>query len=307
MSHSGRRPDGEGGRQPQFAQALPLSRLAGVWPTGQTPWQNVWLAMEAHPQLLWLSPADEPALTAQLMGYARHHHVDLPDVPLAELPPAVREALASEWSRGLFSRLLIPQLSLLLMQAQLLPLAGAALQVAADGEVLGFGLPHGGTALGAAWPTAPDEVDALTASLLWLLEQALWPWIRALVRVTGCRPSVLWCNAACYWRWWLESEPLLARLAELPTDEAQSAQSRRQRALLFITQGELPSARCYVAPELRQLARNPLYQPLRLRQVGGQAVMVRRVCCQRYRLPQLALCPSCPVVQAPPRRSGASS
>ena len=307
MSHSAERSDGEGGRQPQFAQALPLSRLAGVWPTGQTPWQNVWLAMEAHPQLLWLSPADEPALTAQLMGYARHHHVDLPAVPLAELPPAVREALASEWSRGLFSRLLIPQLSLLLMQAHLLPLAGAALQVAADGEVLGFGLPHGGTALGAAWPTAPDEVDALTASLLWLLEQALWPWIRALVRVTGCRPSVLWCNAACYWRWWLESEPLLARLAELPADEAQSAQSRRQRALLFITQGELPSARCYAAPELRQLARNPLYQPLRLRQVGGQAVMVRRVCCQRYRLPQLALCPSCPVVQAPPRRSGASS
>ena len=306
MSHSGRRPDGEGG-QPQFAPVVPLSELLEVWPTGQLPWQHVWLAAEAHPQLLWLSPADEPALTAQLMGYARHHHVDLPDVPLAELPPAVREALASEWSRGLFSRLLIPQLSLLLMQAHLLPLAGAALRVAADGEVLGFGLPHGGTALGAAWPTAPDEVDALTASLLWLLEQALWPWIRALVRVTGCRPSVLWCNAACYWRWWLESEPLLARLAELPTDEAQSAQSRRQRALLFITQGELPSARCYVAPELRQLARNPLYQPLRLRQVGGQAVMVRRVCCQRYRLPQLALCPCCPVVQAPPRRSGASS
>ena len=307
MSHSAERPDGEGGMQPQFAQALPLTRLASMWPTGQTPWQNVWLAAVAHPQPLWLPPTDEPALAAMLMGYARHHHADLPDVPLAELPPAVREALASEWSRGLFSRLLIPQLSLLLMQAHLLPLAGAALRVAADGEVLGFGLPHGGTALGAAWPTAPDEADALTASLIWLLEQALWPWIRALVRVTGCRASVLWCNAACYWRWWLESEPLLARLAELPADEAQSAQSRRQRALLFITQGELPSVDCYGAHELRQLARNPLYQPLRLRQVGGQAVMVRRVCCQRYRLPQLALCPSCPVVQAPPRRSGASS
>lgn len=306
MNQSRGRPDGEGG-QPQFAPVVPLSELLEVWPTGQLPWQHVWLAAEAHPQLLWLSPADEAALTAMLMGYARHHHTDLPDLPLAELPPAVREALASEWSRGLFSRLLIPQLSLLLMQAHLLPLAGAALQVAADGEVLGFGLPHGGTALDAAWPTAPDEADALTASLLWLLEQALWPWIRALVRVTGCRASVLWCNAACYWRWWLESEPLLARLAELSAGEAQSAQSRRQQALLFITQGELPRAHCYVASELQPLARNPLYQPLRLRQVGGQAVMVRRVCCQRYRLPQLALCPSCPVVQAPPRRSGASS
>ena len=50
MSHSAERPDGEGGRQPQFAQALPLSRLAGVWPTGQTPWQNVWLAAVAQPQ-----------------------------------------------------------------------------------------------------------------------------------------------------------------------------------------------------------------------------------------------------------------
>ena len=307
MSHSAERPDGEGGRQPQFAQALPLSRLAGVWPTGQTPWQNVWLAAVAQPQPCWLLPTDEPALAAMLMGYARHHHADLPAVTLAEWPPTVREALASEWSRGLFSRLLIPQLSLLLTQAHLLPLAGAALHLAADGEVVGFGLSHGGTALGAAWPTALEEADAVTASLLWLLEQALLPWIRTLVRVTGCRASVLWCNAACYWRWWLESETLLARLAELPAEEPQAAQLRRQRALQFITQGELPSVDCYGAHELRQLARNPLYQPWRLRQVEGQAVMVRRVCCQRYRLPQLALCPGCPVVLAPPRRSGASS
>lgn len=42
------------------------------------------------------------ALAAMLMGYARHHHADLPAVTLAEeWPPTVR-GLASEWSRGLF-------------------------------------------------------------------------------------------------------------------------------------------------------------------------------------------------------------
>lgn len=45
MSHSAERPDGEGDNRSLRKRSW--SRLAGLWPTGQTPWQNVWLAAVA--------------------------------------------------------------------------------------------------------------------------------------------------------------------------------------------------------------------------------------------------------------------
>lgn len=247
-------------------------------------------------------------LAAVLLRYARHHHADLPCVgSLAELSPVVQEALASEWSRWFFSRLLIPQLSLLVMEARLLPLASPALRVGADGAVEGFGLPHGGSTLAAVWPHAASEQQALTASLLWLLEQALLPWIATLERVAGCRARILWSHAASYWRWWLESEPLMTRLASLTATEAGRAERRRQTALQFIERPQLPISSLYAGSTLCSVVRNPLYQPLRLRQINGQPVMVRRVCCQRHRLPHLDLCPSCPLVPTHVHRSGVSS
>ena len=156
------------------------------------------------------------------------------------------------------------------------------------------------------WPRAVDEPNALIASQLWLLEQALLPWISALARVTGCRSRVLWSNAAGYWHWWLASEPLVSRLTTLGCEVALVAELRRQTALRFIDQLTLPSSSLYAGSALRSLARNPLYQPLRLRLIAGEAVMVRRVCCQRHRLPHLPLCPSCPLAPANSRRLGAS-
>lgn len=100
-----------------------------------------------------------------------------------------------EWSRWFFSRLLIPQLSLLVMEGRLLPLASPALRVGADGVVDGFWLSHGGSTLASIWPHAASEREALRASLLWLLEQALLPWIQRLERVVGCRARILWGNA----------------------------------------------------------------------------------------------------------------
>ncbi len=291
-----------------FPEALPLHQLDGVWPTQDSPWLGVWSAVERRPPDALVPGMSDAALAAVLLRYARHHHADLPRVAsLAELSPVVQEALASEWSRWLFSRLLVPQLSLLVMEARLLPLAYPALRVGADGVVEGFWLPHGGSTLAAVWPHAACEQEALTASLLWLLEQALLPWMSALARVTGCRARILWSNAAGYWRWWLETEPLATRLASLTATEAGRAERRRQTALLFIEQPQLPSSSLYAGSALCSVARNPLYQPLRLRQLNGQPVMVRRVCCQRHRLPHLDLCPSCPLVPTHVHRSGVSS
>lgn len=291
----------------EFPAALPLHLLDGAWPTQDSPWVGVWSAGDRRLADALVPGASDAALAAVLLRYARHHHADLALVDsLADLGAAEQEALASEWSRWLFSRLLIPQLSLLVMEGRLLPLASPALRVGVDGVVEGFWLSHGGATMAAIWPRADDEPDALIASLLWLLEQALLPWISALARVTGCRSRVLWSNAAGYWHWWLASEPLVSRLTTLGCEAALVAEQRRQTALRFIDQLTLPSSSLYAGSVLRSLARNPLYQPLRLRLIAGEAVMVRRVCCQRHRLPHLPLCPSCPLASANSRRLGAS-
>lgn len=61
-----------------------------------------------------------------------------------------------------------------------------------------------------------------------------------------------------YWSWWLESEPLLTRLASLTATEATPAELRRQTALQFIEQRDLPSSSIYgaSAPALWRVTRS---------------------------------------------------
>jgi ferric iron reductase protein FhuF len=148
----------------------------------------------------------------------------------------------------------------------------------------------------------PDEASLTIATLSLWLEQGLGPLIQQLERVTGCRSRVLWCTLASYWRWWLHSEALTQRLSRLTAEEQPVAEGRRQAALRFIEQPELPVSTCYQPLQLLDLPRNPLFQPLRLRTAAGQPIWVRRICCQRYQLPGLALCSYCPLLQAPASR-----
>jgi ferric iron reductase protein FhuF len=304
-------------------------------PCGAVPFaalQPLWLG----PLATWLPPVIEegagPAgtldsdaeLASRLLVFAERQHPDLPRVvSLAELAPLQVESLASEWSRSLFYRLVVPVLSVLLLTGRLL---SYRLHWTPDQSVAGLLLPHGGLPQSVLWASALSadvsvsstdaSVDALAeqeqsltaASLSWWLEQELLPRVLQLERVAGCRGRILWCTLATYWRWWLQSAELAECLATLPSDQAPLAKFRYAVAVDFIEQASLPMSALYSPTRLRQLGRNPLYQPLRLRTSDGQPVWVRRVCCQRYQLPGLALCSYCPLVQAPAlRRRGVSS
>ena len=304
-------------------------------PCGAVPFaalQPLWLG----PLATWLPPVIEegagPAgtldsdaeLASRLLVFAERQHPDLPRVvSLAELAPLQVESLASEWSRSLFYRLVVPVLSVLVLTGRLL---SYRLHWTLDQSVAGLLLPQGGVHQSVLWASALSvggvtsmsdaSVDALaeqeqsltSATLTWWLEQELLPRVLQLERVAGCRSRILWCTLATYWRWWLQSAELTACLATLPSAQAPLAKSRHAQALAFIEQASLPMSALYEPTRLLQLGRNPLYQPLRLRTSGGQPVWVRRICCQRYQLPGLALCSYCPLVQAPAlRRRGVSS
>ena len=301
--------------------AVPFAALQPLWRGSLA----TWLPPVIEDGVDHASTMDSDAeLASRLLVFAERQHPDLPRVvSLTELEPLQAESLASEWSRSLFYRLVVPVLSVLVLTGRLL---SYRLHWTPDQSVAGLQLPHGGLPQSVLWAsalsvggvtsTSDAAVDVLAAqeqsltaaSLSWWLEQELLPRMLQLERVAGCRSRILWCTLATYWRWWLQSAELTACLATLSSGQAPLAKSRYAQALEFIELASLPISALYEPTRLLQLGRNPLYQPLRLRTSGGQPVWVRRVCCQRYQLPGLALCSYCPLVQAPAlRRRGVSS
>ncbi len=294
---------------PCSAQGVPLPALQGLWQGELAVWQSVLCDEVAAGVPLFVPEQGDEALAEWLWRYARLQHPGLaPVATWADWSLSQREALASEWARSLFYRLSVPALSVLLLTGRALPLLPLRLRLSAELTVDGVLVADGGVPQRMLWSSSasinaeelmPDEESLTIATLSLWLEQGLGPLIQQLERVTGCRSRVLWCTLASYWRWWLHSEALIQRLSGLTAEERPLAEGRRQAALRFIEQPELPVSICYQPQRLLALPRNPLYQPLRLRTAAGQPIWVRRICCQRYQLPGLALCSYCPLLQAP--------
>ena len=207
---------------------------------------------------------------------------------LATWGAAQQEALLSEWSRPLFFRLLMPWLSLYILYDRVLPLT--ALQLVQD--------PQGRPVLGMAdLPCVAGAASAANAvPPRALVEQLLQPCVQTLSQVLSCRARVLWGNAGSYWQWWVHADHLAALIAALPPAEQASARLRLQQAQACCDEAAWPSL---------PGGRNPLYQAMRFRGTPPQAV--RRVGCQRYQLPGLAMCDYCPSLLAPARRPARSS
>ncbi|GAA4494454.1 (2Fe-2S)-binding protein [Pseudaeromonas paramecii] len=225
----------------------------------------------------WLASEADTRLAAVLLAYGRHHFADLPAVTdLAAWPEEQQEALASEWSRGLCFQVLLGQLNGWILTGHHQGDWHLALDETLRATLVQTRGPTGQSA--DPWP---------------LLACGLWPWFAALSRVAACRPRVLWSNAACYWHWYLSAEPLAQALAELTPAQREPAECRRQAAQAYVLAREWPAVAA-ADPVSRLIGRNPLYQPVRLRCRGGVSEPMRRICCQRHRLPGLGLCPSCP-------------
>ena len=249
--------------------------------------------------LLW-SDWSEAGLSRLLWRYARLNHRELAEVETLEAwPTAQQEAIASEWSRRLFYRLLVPVLSGVIVRGRMVPLPLARLQLnlGLDLTTEGVVLPEGALSLVDGWPGAGNK-QAAALALQRFMQQTLQPLISLMGRIACCRERLLWCSSACYWQWWLQTPELEEAIASLAQDERALALDRLHVAMLFTDQSSLPCAGC---EQDESSSQNPLFQPLRWRLKEGKQVPVRKVCCQRYQIPGLPLCSYCPHVFSPPR------
>lgn len=193
----------------------------------------------------------------------------------AQYPGSDRRGLASVWSKYYFIKLIPPVVTASLMLDHRLPLRFEQLQVMLDeqGMPLGFKLPDPGQ----RWAPAPTDAFQRFDELI---EGHLRPFIDTVATLTRLSPKVLWSNAGNYFEW------LLGLLASA------------------IPQADLSHGHDLLnAPNLAQIHRNPLYQPVQYIKVAGQVDLKRqrRVCCIRYRVGGLAVCENCPLLDRPTR------
>lgn len=247
---------------------------------------------------------DDPGELARCIAHFGRNH-----------PAGDRRALASEWSKRYFVRLLPPVLAAALVLDHGLPLraAGIDLVLDEDGAPFAFRLPGAGGAAeggldsacgggsGSAC-TVPPPGGAL-ARLTPLIDDHLAPVIAALSAYSRLSPRVFWSNAGNY------AEAVVRILADRGNEPADAADPRGAARVLDVVDG----------PYRPDGKANPFFNTVRYRDVsdglrrdrhaGDDLVMSpavnrrwrqRRVCCVRYLLPGQPLCGNCPLLLAPP-------
>ncbi|MGP1615398.1 MAG: siderophore-iron reductase FhuF [Pollutimonas bauzanensis] len=195
----------------------------------------------------------------------REYGVDYPD--------GDRRALASEWSKLYFIRLLPPVLAAAIMLDRRLSLDVDRIEIVlgARAEPLAFKLPDAGDV---CVPTLGDPFAAFVP----LLDHHLEPMINAWARHSKLSPRVFWSNAGNYFEW----------LVNALTARASADQVAPARAIL-------------ASPHRPDGRPNRLFRPLRyIDQDVNTPWRQRRVCCVRYLLPGMALCANCPLCKHAP-------
>jgi len=187
-----------------------------------------------------------------------------------------QRALASIWANHYFMCLLPPVISAALLLNQRLPLQIEQLMIVVDADGLPQAFKLAGQ--GERFQTPPGPFGRFEH----LLEDNLQPFIQALSRHTKLSPRVLWSNAGNYFEAWLGQ-----------------LQKRTLEPQLL-----LDGERLLNTPQRPDGSRNPLYAPIRYLQVEHADGLIRpwrqrRICCVRYLLPSVELCPNCPRLKHP--------
>jgi ferric iron reductase protein FhuF len=199
------------------------------------------------------------------------------DTYAARYPGADRRAVASFWSQWYFARLLPPvaAASLLLGRSLRIALSEIAVIRAPEGHPIAFRI-------------ADDGVPAVAGDAFQrfdrLLRDHIEPFIAAWAAHTRVAPRLYWSNAAVYLDWIL-GEIAAHPLADQPL-MAEAAQLVRSR--------ERPDG-----------TPNPLFEPIQDVEAEGKTQRWRRLCCLRYRLPEVAECGTCPHLRARLRKAAA--
>ncbi|WP_027966322.1 siderophore-iron reductase FhuF [Halomonas halocynthiae] len=209
-----------------------------------------------EPTLAAVALLDRGFLSEQLARFGRRYGDDADFL-----------AVASVWSKYHFSSVSIPTLVANLLLGYDLPVGIKELRLALGdkGQTERILLPHGGVKLNAQTSQARFST---------LFDDHCAPLIEVLAAVSGLSAKVFWNNLGQYVEFvgkTCSQHPELAGAGEPLLD--------------YLATKTLPDGR-----------RNPLYQPVRYLELGGEtSTRVRRLCCIRYRLPGEPLCGGCPL------------
>jgi ferric iron reductase protein FhuF len=197
------------------------------------------------------------------------------DAYAGQYPGADRRAVASFWSQWYFARLLPPVMAASLLLGRRFPigLADVAVIRAPEGHPIAFRMADDGT--------PEDEPDAFRRFDR-LLAGHIEPFIAAWAAHTRVAPRLYWNNAAVYLDWILGEIAAHPLAVGGPAAEAGRLLSDRER----------PDG-----------TPNPLFEPIQTVEEDGEARRWRRLCCLRYRLPEIAECGTCPHLRARLRKA----
>jgi ferric iron reductase protein FhuF len=177
-----------------------------------------------------------------------------------------RRAVASQWSKIYFSKLIVPSVAASLMLDWRLPL---------DLDVTGITLDEFGrpeafclTRAGSATPSQTAE-----ARFSFVIDAHIAPVIGAIARASGLSQKVLWSNAG----------NIVENVVSYCEKSAPAKKSVEQARLLLR------------ARRLSSGEPNPLFEPVRYTHTCETQVRKRRVCCIRYLIPSLGYCKTCPL------------
>ncbi|CAM3565128.1 siderophore-iron reductase FhuF [Rouxiella silvae] len=184
-----------------------------------------------------------------------------------------RRARISMWSQWYFAYLLPTWVIVSLTHNWQLPIRPERLFLSLQQE----GLPSQIYLRGEGTAFTPS-VEAPLLRFEEMIEQHLRPVCQAMADLSGLKPSIYWGNAAVRVGWGIQQ----AELVKADVSEG--------KALLD-------------ARELSAGRKNPLFQPLRPENPHDpESPLFRRQCCLRHELPDIAMCPSCPLLLAEKRR-----
>ena len=242
-----------------------LSELATLFSGDLTRYRNVFVAADDPREAFSGAQFLQPQTLSTLMARFR-----------PQFATADQRGLASIWANQYFMRLFPPVISAALLLDQRMPLRIEQLAIIVDGE----GLPLAFKLPGPCEPLPPPRNPF--ERFAHLLDDNLQPFIQALCAHTGVSAKVLWSNAGNYFEAWLGQLQKRSEQPELLLDG---------QRLLSAAQGPDGS-------------RNPLYAPIRyidIEHADGQVRpwRQRRLCCIRYVLPGVELCPNCPRLKQP--------
>ena len=242
-----------------------LSGLATLFSGDLARYRNVLVAADDPREAISGVEFLQPQTLSALMARFRPHFA-----------AADQRGLASIWANQYFMRLFPPVISAALLLDQRMPLQLEQLSIIVDSEGLPLVFKLPGPCEPLPSPQNPFERFAH------LLDDNLQPFIQALCAHTGVSAKVLWSNAGNYFEAWLGQ-----------------LQKRSDQPQLL-----LDGERLLSTAQRPDGSRNPLYAPIRyidIEHADGQVRpwRQRRMCCIRYVLPGVELCPNCPRLKQP--------